>query len=79
MSAHGRKLWAWLTCWTLFPLIFCHGDIHVVQEFGHTQKLLCRRCGKYFAMNDEHQAIIPWDDDAEDFYANSLGFGPTLR
>jgi hypothetical protein len=75
-----RRLWVRLTCWDACPFIFRHKEIRVVQEFGRSaRKLRCDRCGKYFAMSDEHQAVLPWDEEFEDLYANMFGFGRTIR
>ena len=75
-----RALWVWLTCWDLCPVFFRHKEIVVVQEFDrNTRKLRCNRCGKYFAMSDTHRAVLPWDDEIEDLYANWLGYGRTIR
>lgn len=75
-----RSLWVWLTCWDLCPVFFRHKEIVVVQEFDpYTRKLRCNRCGRYFAMSDRHQAVLPWDEEAEHLYAEVLGHGRTIR
>lgn len=75
-----KRLWAWLTCWTAFPFIFIHQDLRIVQEFGRgARKLRCDRCGKYFAMSDEHQAVLPWDGELEELYGTILGYGRTIK
>lgn len=75
-----RSLWVWLTCWDYCPLLFHHSKIRVVQEFGpHARKLRCDRCGKYFAMSDRFQAVLPWDNDCEMLYGDILGYGRTIR
>lgn len=74
-----RKIWIWLTCWDACPFIFRHKEIRVVQEFHRARKLRCDRCGKYFAMSDEHQAVLPWDADLEDLYGNVLRYGRTIQ
>lgn len=79
MKAAFRRLWIWLTCWDACPILFRHKEIRVVQEFGNARKLRCDRCGKYFAMSDQHQAVLPWDAECEHLYANILGFGRTVR
>jgi len=74
-----RKLFVWLTCWDACPFVFRHKEIRVVQEFGNARKLRCDRCGKYFAMSGIYQAILPWDSEVEDLYANRLGHGRTYK
>jgi hypothetical protein len=32
------------------------------------RKLGCRHCNKEFAMNDNLQVIVPWDDEFEEIY-----------
>lgn len=54
--------------------------LRTVQEFGPSQrKVLCTRCGTYYAMHDGMRAFLPWDDDFEDLYANMWGYGRTLK
>ncbi len=44
-------------------------DYKIVQHLTpQARKLRCRRCGKYFAMNDEFQALLEWDADLEALY-----------
>lgn len=75
-----NKLLAWLLCWDACPFVFWHGKLRVVQEFdARTRKIHCERCGKYFAMSDTHEAILPWDEEFEHFYGNILGHGRTLK
>lgn len=74
-----RWVWIRLTCWDVCPFIFRHKELRVMQEFGRTRKLRCDRCGKYFAMNDELQAVLPWDDEFEELYGTVLQFGRTIK
>lgn len=74
-----RQLWIHLTCWDFCPFVFRHKEIRIVQEFGRARKLRCDRCGKYFAMSDEFQAVLPWDKELEELYGSILGFGRTNR
>ncbi len=63
-----------LTCW-----LRCH-DYRIVQELTpRARKLWCRRCDKYFAMNDEFQCVLDWDSDLEELYKLLLGVERTLR
>lgn len=79
MSELLRRVWVRLTCWDACPLIFHHKEIRTVQEFHRARKLRCDRCGKYFGMSDEYQAVLPWDDEMERLYGSILGYGRTLR
>ena len=74
-----RRLLARLLCWDNLPFIFIHGRIRVVQEFHRARKLRCDRCGRYFGMSDEHQAVLPWDDEMEHLYADVLQHGRTIK
>ena len=74
-----KRIWVWLTCYDACPFIFHHKQIRVIQDFGGTRKLRCDRCGKYFAMSDAHQAILPWDAELEELYGTALGYGRTIR
>ena len=79
-STFLRSVWVWLSCWDALPFIFIHPGLRVVQEFGdHTRKLRCDRCGKYFAMNDHLQAVLPWDEEIEWLYAVVLRHGRTVK
>ena len=52
----------------------------VVQIFSaDSRKILCTRCGGYFAMNDTLRLFLPWCDEFEDLYANTLGHGRTIK
>lgn len=69
-----QRLWIKLNC------LFRFHDIRVVQELSPmARKCFCRRCGGYFAMNDEFQAFIRWDGDLEHLYSEVLDVGPTLK
>jgi uncharacterized protein YbaR (Trm112 family) len=47
----------------------------VVRELtGHSRKLYCRRCGRYFAMNDDVRILLPWDADFEKLYEDLRKF-----
>lgn len=75
-----RRIWVRLTCWDTLPFLFRHPEIRVVQELGeHARKLRCDRCGKYFAMNDHVEAVLPWCEEMEDLYSNVLGHGRTVK
>lgn len=74
-----RRLFVWVTCFDACPFIFRHKEIRVVQEFGSSRKLRCDRCGRYFAMSDQFQAVLPWDDELEHLYGDVIGFGRTVR
>ncbi len=74
-----KRIAAFFLCWDLCPLVFVHGKIRVVQEFGNARKLRCDRCGRYFGMSDEFQAVLPWDEELERLYCDVLQFGRTLR
>ena len=51
-------------CWWPWP--FYGHSFKLVETYdAATRKLVCRDCGKYFAMSDRHGAIMPWDDDFE--------------
>jgi hypothetical protein len=61
----------------LICLIRCH-DFKIVQELSrYARKLHCPRCGKYFAMNDEFQALLEWDSELEALYRMLLGIERT--
>ncbi|HAU2308160.1 TPA: hypothetical protein JBL23_16805 [Legionella pneumophila] len=32
------------------------------------RKIGCRRCGKFYVMNDNLMAVLPWDEDFEKIY-----------
>ena len=34
-----------------------------------SRKIGCTRCGKQWAMNDDCQILLPWDEDFEQVYA----------
>ena len=39
----------------------------IVKKYTPTiRKLKCKRCGRYFGMNDDVQCIVPWDNELED-------------
>jgi hypothetical protein len=78
MKKIWNRLFVWLTCWDACPFVFRHKEIRVVQEFQNARKLRCDRCGKYFAMSDTHQAVLPWDDECEELYSKWLGYGRTI-
>ena len=39
-----------------------------------SRKVGCRGCKKMFAMNDDAQIMLPWDDDFENLYRELEGF-----
>ena len=53
--------------------IFFH-DLVVVNTYsmGTCQKVKCKRCGKYFGMNHDIRAFIPWDSELE-YCMNLIG------
>jgi len=39
----------------------------IVKKYTPTiRKLKCKRCGRYFGMNDDVQCIVPWDAELEE-------------
>ena len=44
-----------------------------------THELRCVHCGIYFAMSDNHQAILPWDEDYERIICDIYGIARTNR
>jgi len=59
------------------PFIF--HDLEVVQEFGGSRKLYCRRCCGYFGMHDGVRAFLPWDDELEELYRVTHGISRTNK
>ncbi len=46
----------------------------VIEEYdAQTRKLRCVFCGRYFAMSDRHQAVLPWDADFEQIIRDMYG------
>lgn len=75
-----RNILRWLSCWEVFPILFIHPGLRVVQEFTPTcRKLRCDICGKYYAMSDIHESVLPWDAEFENIYADLLGYGRTIK
>lgn len=55
-----KKIKIYLTC-----KIFFH-DLTVIKDYGYnSQKLQCKRCKKYFGINHEVKAFLPWDAELE--------------
>lgn len=74
-----KKLLSFLLCWDLLP-VWLTCDITIIQEFRQGEyKLKCRRCGRYYAMSAQHQAILPWDEDFERIICDMYGLSRTLR
>ena len=44
--------------------IFFH-DLEVIKDYKHSQKLYCRRCKRYFGINHDAKAFIPWDKELD--------------
>ena len=38
-----------------------------------SRKIECKRCGKYFAMNDDCHVVVAWDNELDDLY-KTLGY-----
>lgn len=55
-----RLLFCRLPC----PLWF-HAPEIIETYDAQTRKLRCEICGRYFAMSDRYQVVLPWDDDYE--------------
>ena len=52
-----------LLCW-----IKGHRFTLIRQLSFTSRKLQCRRCERYFAMNDDVRVVVPWDHDFETLY-----------
>jgi hypothetical protein len=75
-----KRILALLTCWDFLPFVFHHNEIRVVHEFGGgARKLRCDRCGRYFAMSDRLQVVLPWDAEFERLYCDTLEISRTIR
>jgi hypothetical protein len=75
-----KRLWIRLTCFDACPFIFHHGPLREVQRFDRwVQKLRCERCGKYFGINHQVEAVLPWDDEFERFYCMLYQLSRTNR
>lgn len=50
----------------LYCKLFFH-DLVVVKtsDGGNVQKVLCKRCDRYFGMNHSVKAFLPWDSELE--------------
>lgn len=61
----------------VFAVIVCAFRGHkyrIVQTFGaQTRRVCCKRCYGDWAMNDELQCLLPWDEDFEELY-RGMGF-----
>jgi hypothetical protein len=79
MKGWLQRLWVWLTCFDACPFIFHHTEIREVQSFGWVRKLRCDRCGRYFAINHQEQAILPWDAELERLYCDWFELSRTNR
>lgn len=61
-----------LLCRLQWPLWF--HDVEVIETYdAATRKLRCVICGRYFAMSDRYQAVLPWDDDYERIICDMYG------
>lgn len=60
-------IFRWLLCRWLspWPFYFFHRFVVIDTYDTMTRKLKCRRCDKYFASSDRHQAILPWNEEYE--------------
>lgn len=54
-------------CW-----FFGHEYYELVRFSSHARKLGCLKCPKQFAMNDDVQALLPWDADFEKLYYGDI-------
>ena len=44
-------------------------SLEVVKTFDYTSRCChCKRCGQYFAMNDNVKAFLPWDGEFSALY-----------
>lgn len=51
--------------------IFGHKLIKVPgYDRGYAAKLLCKRCNRYFGINHNVKAFVPWDKDLEELYTH---------
>ena len=75
-----RKRWHKLLCWMsdcVFTFFHETEDVETYDPF--TRKLRCVHCGKYFAMSDRHQAVLPWDEEMEAITCLLYGLPRTKR
>ena len=46
---------------------------YVVREFNYAErKMGCRRCSRFWAMNDRVHALVPWSGEFEELYARDF-------
>lgn len=51
----------------LTPFSMWPHELELIETYDqYTRKLRCECCGRYYAMSDRHQAVLPWDDEFEE-------------
>ena len=46
---------------------FSKHDYRLVKKYdNNVQKLQCTKCNKYFGINHDVKAVLPWDNDLQD-------------
>lgn len=56
------------------PWPFWFHKPEVIETYDqYTRKLRCMSCGKYFAMSDRWQSVLPWDDAYERIVCDIYG------
>ena len=53
---------------SLICSVFFHKLVIIKNFKKHSRCLYCKRCERYFAMNDEMRVFLPWDSEFTDFY-----------
>lgn len=57
----------------IFCILFGHKFSLMYNITKWSRKIECKRCGKYFAMNDDCRIVVEWGDGFDELY-KSLGF-----
>lgn len=66
-----EKRMSWII--KLFCFLGVHKSLYVVRKLKYTSRLIgCRECKRYFGMNDEVQAVLPFDEEMYDLYAKQF-------